>query len=196
MTPSKTRFFPDTLPASSSIPRYSSVLPHIDVLSRAESLMGKKASLHQQMGRAPALKRLGLDCRYIAMHSRAHARGLRAICQKTRRIQTRRAQHSHSGRMWNGMVSLLTLAMLLWKYSSVILGPLCPRYEGKLLQGRSHLETIRNNFNYFFYPHRIDSNSWLPLALCHSVGWMSQVNELQFLLRFYEDLTSDLHGKA
>lgn len=29
---------------------------------------------------------------------------------------------------------------------------LSPRSDGKLLQGRSHLETIKNNFNYFFIP--------------------------------------------
>ena len=51
---------------------------------------------------------------------------------------------------------------------------LCRRSDRKLFQGRSRLETIKNN-SIIYHPSRNDSKFCLPLALAHRLGWVSLV---------------------
>lgn len=76
-------------------------------------------------------------------------------------------------------------------------GPFClsTRSDRKLLQGRRHLKTFKNNFIYFFILTELTQRN-LPVTGFRPQCWLSISGTLQFLPRFYGDLTSDPHGRG
>ena len=100
-------------------------------------------------------------------------RNPKAICEAIHR-ESKSTEHStymQGARDMN--VETVTLCHFRWSRHFGSFG-LCPRSDRKLFQGRSRLETIKNN-SIIYHPSRNDSKFCLPLALAHSVGWVSLV---------------------
>lgn len=72
-------------------------------------------------------------------------------------------------------------------------GPFC--LISQILQDRNQLETIKNNFIYFFIPTALTQTLAPPLATGHSVGWGSLLHFSSYN-DFMRTQTSDQHGKG